>query len=251
MASCTIPTCRRPLRPDEAHHTACYRCARRIRAFLREITLQHPLLQASLQPDAGPAQGSIHGGRAHAPLPVRGDVLTLLGPGAGGAVADPYGDQDGPLPMDRLLQGWAEMTADHVRLRADTPEPGSHEATGPRATPALRPGRTWPTWLAAYLPWALTAPWIAVFYAELAELVDAIRRITYTQPRRRHLDAPCVCGAFGLVQVDWEPYIECGICGRLYTQTEYRDHAARVLPPLYRIAVLMTAAKETTDDDAA
>jgi len=227
VSACTIRTCGRPLRPDEAHRTACSRCEHRIRAWLRELPHQLTLLQASLQPDRGHTQGALHDGRAHAPLPVRGNVLSLLGPGAAGAVADPYGDQTGPLPIDRLLRNWAETTAEHVGL---CPAPG------------LRPGRTWTAWLTAYLPWALTAPWAGDFHDELAELLGSVRAITCTEPRRRPKDAPCPsCGAFGLTEEDWQPYIDCTVCELLLTPAEYADHARRVMPALYRTALLIAA----------
>jgi hypothetical protein len=190
-----------------------------------------PLLEASLHLDRHPTQGSIHGGRAHSPMPLRGDVLTLLGPGSNTTVTDPYGDarsdQDGPLPIDTHLRGWAEMTAAHVHL---APNPGK------------RPERTWAAWLAAYLPWILTAPWAGDFHQELGELLGRVRAITRTEPRHRDLDAPCPhCHAFGLVEEDWQEYIECVACELLLTPAEYTAHARRIMPALYRTALLIAA----------
>jgi hypothetical protein len=241
-------TCRRFLRPDEARRTVCRRCEHRMRGWLREIDLQRPLLEASLLLSSAPTEGH-SAGRAHSPLPVRPDVISLLATGAAGTVPDPHGDQVGSLPIDTLLQTWAQALAEHVRLRADAPEPESHEATGPRAVPALRPGRTWSTWLTAYLPWALGSPWITAFHSELADLISHIRAITCSEPRRRAQKAPCPsCRAFALFEEDWQTYIDCEACGLLLTPAEYRAHHDTVMPALYRIGVLMTAAtaaKET------
>lgn len=250
MSSCTIAQCRRPLRAHEHRRGVCDRCARRMSGWLHELDLQRILLQSMLVPGSnGPAQGSVHGGRAHSPLPARGDVLTLLGPGASSTLADPYGDargdQDAGMPLDAVLRGWAEATAEHIRLRADRPEPGSSAATGPRATPWLRPGSTWSTWLVAYLPWALTAPWAGDLHTELDDLVQHARRITHTEPRRRPKSAPCpACGAFALVEEDWQTYIECTLCEALLTPHEYELHAQSVMPTLYRTALLIAAHNE-------
>lgn len=210
----------------------CDRCQHRIRGWLRELGLQRILLQAMLTPGStGPAQGSIHGGRAHSPLPVRGDILTLLGPGADSTLTDPYGDargdQDAGASLDAVLHGWARATAERVNLHAE---------------PWLRPGRTWSAWLTAYLPWALPAPWIGDLHDELDDLVRQARSLTHTEPRRRPKDAPCPsCRAFGLIEEDWQPYIECTVCETLLTPAEYAQHAQRVMPALYRTALLLAA----------
>lgn len=226
MSHCTITTCGRPLRQSEAHRTACSRCEHRIRGWLREIVYQLPLLTASLQRDGGPVQGST-ASRAHSPAPLRLDVLNLLGPAAPGGVSDRDGDQGGPIPLLGTLRDWASAIAD---------ERG-------KPLPA-RPGTLYTGYLAAHLPYVLTRPWIRDLYAELGELMKRIRGITRTEPRSQPLPAPCPgtdCTAFGLVQTDWQVYIECTACGRLLTRAEYDEHAARVLPPLYRIGILIAA----------
>ncbi|MFI6274289.1 hypothetical protein [Streptomyces sp. NPDC050988] len=230
MTSCTVPGCPRTS-DEDTRRRMCVRCARQLQAYLRELVGQMPLLQASLQLDRSPTTGSVHGGRAHSPMPVRGDVLTLLGPGSNTTVDDPYGDargdQTGPLPIDTHLRGWAEMTALHVRLAT---------------APGIRPGRTWAAWLTAYVPWIITAPWAGILHQELTELLGRVRSITRTEPRRRPLDAPCPsCEAFGLVEEDWQPYVECVACELLLTPDEYTAHARRVMPRLYRTALLLAA----------
>lgn len=237
MASnCRITDCRRAL-PDGRPGHVCPRCASRLRARLAELHYQLPLLRASLQHDRSPTTGTIHGGRAHSPMPLRADVMSLLGPGSNSTVTDPYGDarddQAGPLPIHTHLKGWAEMTADHVGLAP---------------TPGIRPGHTWADWLDAYLPWILTAPWVSEFHQELAELLARVRAITRTEPQRHLQDAPCPgCDAFALIDEDWQTYIECKACGTLLTHTEYTDHARRVLPQLYRTALLLVVHKASAD----
>ncbi|MEW2570474.1 hypothetical protein [Streptomyces sp. NPDC047070] len=235
MSSCSIVRCGRPLLAHEHRRRVCDRCANRVRGWLRELDLQRILLRVMLVPgSSGPATGSVHGGRAHSPMPARGDVLNFLGPGASSTLADPYGDargdQDAGATIDATLHAWARATAEHIH---------------PPDRPWLRPGRTWSAWLTAYLPWALSAPWIGDLHDELDDLVQQARGLTRTEPRRRPKDAPCPsCQAFGLVEEDWQPYIECTVCEALLTPDEYARHAQDVMPRLYRTALLIAARTE-------
>lgn len=235
MASCTIPSCGRALRDDEAHRQACGRCEHRIRGWLRELPRQLPLLEASLQHDRGPAQGTTHGGRAHSPLPVRQDVLTLLGPGATGAVHDADRDQTGPLPITTTLTSWVQLVAEERHLPGPTGHPTVRQLT---------------QWLATHLDWATGQPWIAELHQELAELLARVRRITHTEPQRHPQDAPCPsCHAFALIEEDWQPYIECTLCELLLTPQEYADHAKRVMPALYRTALALAVQQQQNNPE--
>ena len=235
---CTAPDCGRTL-DTKSTRRLCHRCASRLTAQLHELQWQLPHLRACLYPDRSPTTGSIHGGRAHSPLPARGDVLNLLGAGSNSAVLDdPYGDargdQDGPIPVDTMLRGWAEALAAHIRLAP---------------APWRRPGRTWVAWHIAYLPWTLTAEWAGLFHQELTDVLAHVRRITHTEPQRHVQDAPCPsCEAFGLVDEDWANYVECTVCGTLLTRNEYQTHARRVLPALHRIALQFVMAGTATKD---
>lgn len=236
MTACATPECGHP-RDATTTRRLCRRCTDRLTAQLHELQWQLPHLRACLYPDRSPTTGSIHGGRAHSPLPARGDVLNLLGAGSNSTLADPYdearGDQDGPIPVDTMLRGWAEALAAHVRLAP---------------APWRRPGHTWVAWHIAYLPWTLSAEWAGVFHQELTDVLARVRRITHTEPQRHTQDAPCPsCQAFGLVDEDWANYIECVVCGTLLTRDEYQDHARRVLPALHRIALQLVMAGTTTD----
>jgi hypothetical protein len=164
-------------------------------------------------------------------MPLREDVLTLLGPAAPGPVHDPHHDQTGPVPLPACLHTWAAFLADE---RA-TALPGP-----------LRPSEHI-NYLAAHLTWACTHHWIAEMHTELHDLIRRVRAITHTQPRRRPLDAPCPgCAAFALTEEDWQPWIDCGLCGRLLTPDEYAEHAAEVLPALYRTALTIIVAAHKT-----
>lgn len=234
-SACAI--CRRTHRDQgDAHRTACDRCEHRIRGWLREIPHQLPLLEASLARDGGPAQGS-SAGRAHAPLPLRADVLNLLGPAAPGPVRDHRGDQSGSAPILALLYAWAEQIA---AARRQDLQP-------------FRPRDDYTRYIAAHLNYACTQGWITDLHTELGAVVHAARAITRTEPRRRPKDAPCPsCSAFALIEEDWQPYIECGTCGLLLSHDEYMAHHRAVMPPLYRTALRLTlhqAARNAPEDE--
>ncbi|MFE9296576.1 hypothetical protein [Streptomyces niveus] len=233
-SACAI--CRRAHRDQgDAHRTACDRCEHRIRGWLREIPRQLPLLEASLALDGGPAQGR-SAGRAHSPLPLRGDVLNLLGPAAPGTVTDHHGDQSGTLPVLAQVYAWASTIAD---------------ARG-RDLPPFRPGADYTRYIAANLPYTCTRPWIVDLFTEIGEVVHTARAITRTEPRRRPKDAPCPsCSAFALIEEDWQPYVECATCGLLLTHDEYAAHHQTVMPPLYRTALRLAVhqATQTTRKD--
>lgn len=224
MDRCTI--CHTTLRTSDNGRTACWRCEQQLLGWLRELTLQLPLLQASLLRGDSPSEGRV-GGATVGRSPLRDDVLNLLGTAAGSTatVHDPYGDQAGPVSIAAVLYGWATVIA---------------QAYGCSA-PALRPGGTWSAWLTAYLPSQMTEAWVPDMHAELQQLLATVRGVTRTEPRRRLRSAPCSCGAFGLVVADWQLYTECEACGHLYTETEYAEHRAAVMPRLHALAILMTA----------
>ncbi|WP_329615036.1 hypothetical protein OG244_19545 [Streptomyces brevispora] len=231
---------------DICHHHApagcylCDGCAYRMHTWLREIPRHLPLLQDLLRPDTGPAQrgGS---GRAHSPLPVRLDVLDLLGPGHVVALPDPLGDQSAGVPLAPLLYGWARyLAADLPSVRRD--EHGTIRIE-PCTGPVARHGSSitaWCSWLDAYLPYAVTRPWVADMHEQLENALQRIRRITHTKPRRRLMDAPCPasdCQAFALVEKDDELHISCEACGHRLTPDEYAAHRAQVMPVLAAIAL--------------
>ncbi|MGI5441663.1 hypothetical protein ACQEV4_31115 [Streptomyces shenzhenensis] len=212
MSRCVV--CSRPLRPDEAHRTACHRCEHHIRAWLRELPLQLPILEVFLHPSA-PRPGTGRPGPGGRPAPpVRADVLNLLGPGADRRDDGPDGDQSGPRPIAAVLGAWIRFIAE--RRPAAPP-------TGPQAPLHLT------RWIATHIDWAVRQPWIADLHRELRDLVTHIRRITGVEPRRRPSPLPCPdCSAFALVATGWAnhvDHVECAVCGRLLSPAAYEAHA--------------------------
>ncbi|MFJ4907705.1 hypothetical protein ACIQCR_24680 [Streptomyces sp. NPDC093249] len=218
MALCLICT-----HTTERARTACARCEHRLRGWLGEIPRHVVLLTALLEPGARTAQGYGGTGRAHSPLPVRGDVLSLLGPAAPGPVRDSSTapDQTGPAPVHAVLHAWADQLAEDFG----------------HGLPPINPRAPYADYLVRHLNHIVRTSWVALMDAELADLVRRIRAITSTEPRRRPMPAPCPCGAFGLGRLDWAEHIDCEVCGRLLTPAEYADHHAAVMPGLARTAL--------------
>ena len=223
--------------PDATDLYACEACGYRLRCMLRELPKHVPLLEALLRPGSGlPGRGGA--GRAHSPMPVRPDVLDLLGPGHVVVLEDPHGDQSAGVPITPLLYGWARYIAyNHPAVGRDRhgtvqvqPCDGAHSRGGTVAA--------WCSWLIAYLPYAVTQPWVDEMYRQLEELLDRVRAKTGTRPGRSRKDAPCpACSCFALVETDGEWHIMCEACAHKLTRAEYARHHAAVVPALAAIAV--------------
>ncbi len=242
---CTI--CARTLRPAEDGAHACTACTHRIRGWLTDLPRQLPYLEASLRLDGGTTQGR-PSGRAHAPLPLRLDVLSLLGPGQLLLVHDPHGDQTDEVPLTTMLIGWAQYIAEqHPAVVVDRAGEG-HIA--PCEGPWPRSGHSvagWCRWLAAYLPYAVTQPWIGELHEQLQDLLGRCRAITRLAPGRRPQLAPCPrCEMFALVARDDEWETICENCNLRLDPDAYAAHASvtlRALTP-FMVAVAVRNSPE-------
>ena len=238
--------------PEATDLYACEACRYKLRAMLRELPRHIPLLEALLRPGRGlPGRGGA--GRAHSPMPVRLDIMDLLGPGHAVVLDDPYGEQSAGVPITPLLYGWARYIA------------GYHSAVGRdrHGTVQVRPcdgaysrrggtAAAWCSWLIAYLPYAVTQPWVEEMYRQLEELLHRVRAKVGATPGRTVKDAPCPdCGTWSLAAVDGEWHIRCEACGCQLSPTEYAAHRAAVMPGLAAMAVRIAAAQETTRRKAA
>ncbi|WP_432193792.1 hypothetical protein [Streptomyces sp. bgisy027] len=225
MSSCAI--CPRTA-PDGQH--ACPLHTDELRAWLAELPYQTRLLEEFVAPAGRPSAGRIGGtGRAHAPVPVDMRVLALLGPGH----ADPGTADEEPdtIPIRAWLDAWAGFIAySHPAVRRDL---YGTQYTRPCEQAVPKKGATipgWCTWLTAYLPHALTHPWIADFHRQLGDLIDRIRDLTHAVPHRHEYAAQCpACEAFALAAVDGQEGITCSRCGHHLTHAEYDQHAADFL----------------------
>ncbi|GAB3117911.1 hypothetical protein GCM10027160_29190 [Streptomyces calidiresistens] len=236
----TCATCTRTLLSAETAggRVACFPCGMRLRAWLAELPRHLPILEASVYPErTGPRTGT-RAGRSGAGTPVRTRVLSFLGPASpAGSPTAHHEDQDDAPTLRGTLGDWAAAVDAERRPARPAPPPGAD-------IEALC------GWLDRHIDWLCCTPQVTAFTTELRALVRTCRSITSVVPRRRSLPAPCPCGAFGLVEIDWSAYIECGACGRLLTGEEYDRHQAEVMPPLHRTALLLLANWNTREENA-
>lgn len=185
----------------------CEGCRSRLAQLLHEIMAMHAVLPAMLQP--GQSQGQRVSGSREAPLPLRVDPLDLTLPARAGTIHDPLGDQIGHQSVATILDSWARDWRD--TLDGDRP-------AGPTVPELV-------TWLAIRLPWACNQhPAIDEFARELRQLHRTLRIVTgLHEIRPEHLDVPCRrCDLLDLHRLPGEDRVECGSCGDLLTEDEYR-----------------------------
>lgn len=218
-----------PRTAPDGHH-ACPLHAGELHAWLAELPQQTRLLGDFLTPSTSPPAGRLGGaGRAHAPVPVDIRVLNLLGPGHHVSPEDPYGDGDGTaVPIGALVRGWADYIAtEHQAVTRDQYGTAHHRQCN-GASP--RHGTTvtgWCAWLTAYLPYAITQPWVGELHHQLGDLLAVIRDLTHAVPRTHRQIASCPkCEAFALVRTDGLWGITCEACGHHLEPAEYDQHAA-------------------------
>jgi hypothetical protein len=202
-----------------------------LRVWLADLPHQTLLLSAFLQPGSRPVSGRIGpAGRAHAPVPVDLRVLTLLGPGHAQPPSDDP-DAGGTVPIRALLDGWAGRLAyDYPAVHRD---PYGTAHTQPCEAYRTASGLTitgWCAFLTAYLPYALTRPWIGELHQQLGDLLARIYDFTHATPHTHHKTAPCpVCDTPALVAVDGRWEITCQACGHRLEPDAYDQHAADYL----------------------
>ncbi|WP_181786040.1 hypothetical protein [Streptomyces phytophilus] len=196
---------------------SCRLCTGELTDALRELPKLVPLLELLLEPSVQPTTGSRGGGRAHSPAPLRLDVLTLIGPGHPTPPLDALGGGD--IPILPMVTGWAGYIA--TQHRTGWRDPSGTVRVAP-ADPAPR-GATlaaWCTWLLAYLPYALTEPWVAEMHTQITGVTALCTRLVGGLRRPAPVDRPCPeCGLYALVQRYGGRGATCESCGAQTTDS--------------------------------
>lgn len=196
-----------------------------------------PLLHALLRPGSS-MPGCGGAGRAHSPMPVRLDIRTSLAPVTSSSSRTRTATRVGESRSARCCTGGlatSRRTPRRSRDRHGTVYVQRCDGAYSRQGGAVA---AWCSWLIAYLPYAVTRPWISEMHEQVEKLLATIRAKIGTQPGRTRKDAPCpTCACFALVETDGEWHIHCESCGEHLTPADYTEHRAAVLPGLAAIAL--------------
>lgn len=189
----------------------CPLCLGELADGLRELPDLVPLLELLLEPSVQPTTGSRSGGRAHSPAPLNLGLLALLGPGHPTPPLDPLGG--GSIPIGPMLRGWADYIAREHRSGWRTPD-GTVRIEPADPAPRRRTPAGWCRWLLAYLPYAVTEPWVAEMHAQITDLIARCVREVGGLRRPPVADRPCPkCDRFALVQQYGGRGARCESCG--------------------------------------
>lgn len=200
----------------------CRACRSHLRSMLQELPRLYVYASMSLTPDQTGGSGGRGGTKVHAPIPLRLDVLSFLGPAARAQRSNScQADQDASVPALAMLKEWADLIVGEVCLRP--PKPGTRPP-GPCHKPSAALDPLLDT-LLAHLDYACGRPFAADYISEIKALHRRLRGIARVEVRRRSLNVPCPrCEMYTLVSEDWSAYrAECTVCGALFTADEYQD----------------------------
>ena len=221
--SCVIGT--KPHQADGGTYV-CRHHLERLAAMLRDV--EDEAIQLEIRPSMAVVYDKAGGGLASQQSPVRLDALVLRdrrhGTGTTRADFDETG-WDGTPSVLETLHAWARL----VREERGLTTPERITVTGERDT------------LSRQLDWACAQPWVDEFYAEMADLLAALRRANGTiqrsvgvceslQPDGSLCDGDVwdvlirpdgsIERGSGHAGRDDEPGFRCGKCRRVWTGTE-------------------------------
>lgn len=191
---------------------AATRLTRQLAELPELITYAH----LALMPGSGPRGARVSGATRSAPLPLRLDALSDLGPAAASPVRDPYGDQAGRTPVAGIIAGWVRLHLEESDHRL-----GDGTLGGQLAYLARRPVRAW----------AVLQPWADEYAAEIDDTHRALQPYALLRARRRLLQVPCPrCQLLTLVVEDGKD-AECENpgCGVILRPAEVDDRIERYL----------------------
>ncbi len=173
----------------------CRPCRNRVRGFLLAL----PELVAQTWMARHPAQRGGESDRVQtsksAPIPLRLDVLNLLGPSAEAVLSGE--DQEGPVPIVGVLSTWADLVAEQTRKK-----------------PVSRTASTLTQFLLSHVEWACRQEWVTDFAEELEGLTKTLRRVSGIEPVRMLLPVTCpTCDLRTMIREEGSGWAaECRYC---------------------------------------
>jgi ribosomal protein S27E len=187
----------------------CSGCRLWLDRTLAEILELYALLPDHLAPGRAQEGQRVSGSR-EAPLPLRVDPLDLTMAARVATVHDVGRDQIGLLSVASVLDSWARDWAEVRDMRETLPAPTVVELA---------------TWLGNRHGWACDLhPAVDDYAHELRDVRRSLRAVVgVNEVRPEYLDVPCRrCDLMDLHRLPGQDRVECGSCGDLLTEDEYR-----------------------------
>jgi hypothetical protein len=151
---------------------SCRPCRNRIRGLL--LGLPEAVVQvwmARHRVQRGTSSERVSASK-EAPIPLRMDVLNLLGPSADAVLSGE--DQAGPVPVVGVLSAWSDLVSDQTRQK-----------------PVGRTVSGLTQHLLNHVEWACRQEWVTDFAEELEGLTKTLRRVSGIEPVR--IPLPVIC----------------------------------------------------------
>lgn len=215
--------------PRATYGLLCDRCRSRLSSLLIRLPQVAAWLAENVAPSQGAPNDRVSGSRED-PIPLRQDILDLIGPASRLELSETMGTtrrelnsagklervQVGNPQLEYVIRSWAKL----VREESGQPWPDRNDLT------------TLCRWLGRQLDWITRRPWVDDLLAELADLTWRAFWLAPDEAERQLLKPPCPsCDLRALiftrgVGVECEP--KMGGCGRTWTD-EHFDRLVIVL----------------------
>jgi len=216
----------------------CDSCRSRLASDLRELPDLYALLPSVMSPGSSGESTKVSGSR-DAPVPPNLDVVDLLLPVRPGSVGvrmrfDARGlpglrPQDPPQPVNWATEGGDPLQVGSLSVLTvlDFWARDWCEARDVGENPPTPVVASMAAWLSGErLRWACDShPAIEEFADDIRRLVRVTRRLLNVAKVVFRLPVPCPsaeCDRMALHREAGGEYIECGACGRLWTESEYQ-----------------------------
>lgn len=200
--------------PEPEVGLLCYRCFSRLRHNVVQMPALLSWLKVHVAAVSGADMDAPHVSGSHdEPIPLRLDVLDLVGPYAKDPDSIPRElalDQQGDPSIEDTARAWSRLVAGERDVNPPASDVGSMAS-----------------FLAANLSWIVEQPWVDEFAGEIDDLTRRAAGLAPWQPERRKVkDEACIeCGKKTLVTHVAEGVTVCerrmGGCGKRRAVTEY------------------------------